>query len=128
MAVGDYARTTYVNDTTPAINAANLNNIEAKVLELDTTFIMMKKLTGTTNADEGGAVTVAHGLTSTKIVGFTVIVQYSAGSGISFQYDLTTDCEFFISYDATNFTITNHATNSGHILSKPISIVVTYEA
>lgn len=35
MAIGDYVRTNYVNDTTPSINATNLNNIEAKVLELD---------------------------------------------------------------------------------------------
>jgi microcystin-dependent protein len=35
MAIGDYARTTYVNDTSPAISATNLNNIEAKVEELD---------------------------------------------------------------------------------------------
>ena len=37
MALGDYTRTTYVNGTTPAINATNLNNIEAKVDELDAT-------------------------------------------------------------------------------------------
>jgi hypothetical protein len=35
MAVGDYSKTTYVYDTTPAINPTNLNNIENKVDELD---------------------------------------------------------------------------------------------
>lgn len=35
MPGGDYVETTWVNGTTPAINAANLNNIEDKVTELD---------------------------------------------------------------------------------------------
>ncbi|MFA5130431.1 MAG: hypothetical protein WC477_06000 [Patescibacteria group bacterium] len=36
MALGDYTKTTYVNGTTPAINATNLNNNETKTKELDT--------------------------------------------------------------------------------------------
>jgi len=36
MAIGDYTRTTYANGGPPAISAINLNNAEAKVLELDT--------------------------------------------------------------------------------------------
>lgn len=35
MAGGDYVETTWVNGTTPAINAANLNNVENKIGELD---------------------------------------------------------------------------------------------
>ena len=36
MALGDYVATLWANGTTPAINQTNLNNIEDKVLELDT--------------------------------------------------------------------------------------------
>jgi hypothetical protein len=36
MALGDYTKTTFVNATTPAINATNLNNNENKTKELDT--------------------------------------------------------------------------------------------
>jgi microcystin-dependent protein len=35
MAIGDYTRTTWVDTSTPALNASNLNNSEAKILELD---------------------------------------------------------------------------------------------
>jgi hypothetical protein len=35
MALGDYSPTTYVNNTTPAINATNLNHAETKIDELD---------------------------------------------------------------------------------------------
>lgn len=35
MAIGDYTKTTFVNGTTPAINAINLNNNENKTDELD---------------------------------------------------------------------------------------------
>lgn len=35
MAIGDYTKTTYVNGTTPARNATNLNNQENKTDELD---------------------------------------------------------------------------------------------
>ena len=35
MAIGDYTKTTFVNGTTPAINAINLNNHEDKTDELD---------------------------------------------------------------------------------------------
>lgn len=35
MALGDYTKTVYVNGTTPAINATNLNHSEDKVDELD---------------------------------------------------------------------------------------------
>lgn len=41
MALGDYAKTIFVNGTTPAINATNLNNNENKTKELDTVVATM---------------------------------------------------------------------------------------
>lgn len=35
MAIPDYVKTVWVNNTTPAINATNLNHIETKIYELD---------------------------------------------------------------------------------------------
>jgi len=35
MAIGDYVKTEYNNGGTPAINAANLNNAENKIEEID---------------------------------------------------------------------------------------------
>jgi hypothetical protein len=39
MALGDYTKTEFVNGTTPAINAANLNNNEDKTAELDSNLL-----------------------------------------------------------------------------------------
>lgn len=36
MSLGDYSKTTYANNGTPAINATNLNNNESKLKEIDT--------------------------------------------------------------------------------------------
>jgi hypothetical protein len=43
MALGDYAKTTYVNGGTPAINGTNLNKNETKTAELD---LAAKKMDG----------------------------------------------------------------------------------
>jgi hypothetical protein len=39
MALGDYTKTEFANGTTPAINAANLNNNEDKTAELDSNLL-----------------------------------------------------------------------------------------
>jgi hypothetical protein len=40
LALGDYTKTTYVNATSPAINATNLNNNENKTEEIDIALTM----------------------------------------------------------------------------------------
>lgn len=45
MAIGDYSKTTYVNGSTPAINAVNLNNNENKVQEIDDDLVSGAALT-----------------------------------------------------------------------------------
>ena len=35
MAIGDYVKTEYINNSTPAINSTNLNKNEDKTKELD---------------------------------------------------------------------------------------------
>lgn len=53
MALGDYVKTTFVNGTSPAINATNLNNNENKTKELDTE-------TGTHIANKASASVLGH--------------------------------------------------------------------
>jgi hypothetical protein len=89
--------------------------------------IKMKKLTGTTGAAENGTVNMAHGLTSSKIIGVQVIVHYATGCGISNAYAYAAEYHFDWFYDATNVTVRNHPTSSGSILSKPITVLITYE-
>ncbi len=90
------------------------------------TGIYVKVLTGTTAATEGGTVNIAHGLTSTKIVGWTVYVAYASGSGIGELNSRVAGYQFYSELVATDFRIDNHATLSENILSKTIYIVVTY--
>jgi len=90
--------------------------------------IMFKKLTGTTSGSEGGIVSIAHGLTPSKIIGLMVLVFIS--TNISFPHAFSSSVGYFYDYylDNTNIAVINHATSSENILSKPIVILITYEA
>ena len=87
--------------------------------------IKMKKLTGTTGVTEGDNSFIVHGLTQSKIIGFQVFVIPTDSIPPSF----TAIAEF--QYDAyiesTNVVIMLHATNSGNLLSKSITVLITYE-
>lgn len=85
-----------------------------------------KILTGTTSSSEGGAATVAHGVTSTNIKSFTVVVHPASGEG-RLQGDTEAEYQFSAKYDSTNITVTNHPTNSASILSKPFTAYLRYE-
>lgn len=90
--------------------------------------IKVLKFIGTTDAAQGGTATIAHGLTSSKILSVTVMVEYASGQFVPHSYIRTTNgYQFDFYYDTTNISIVNHPTNSSIILSKPYKIMVTYE-
>lgn len=89
--------------------------------------IKQKKLTGTTPAAENGTVSLAHGLTSTKIISVTAIVHSASGAGILPGYTRAAEYQYDVSYDGANVIIGLSATNSGNILSKAITVLITYE-
>jgi hypothetical protein len=89
--------------------------------------IKMKKLTGTTASAENGTVTVAHGLTASKIISHTAVVNRGDGIYMPPEHSYNSEHQFSTHYDGTNFTVSNHATNSANILSKAFTILVTYE-
>lgn len=92
-------------------------------------FWKTKKLTGTTNAAQGGLASVAHGLTGAKIVSFALKVEYIANGGMPHAHEVTAadNYQAMVSHDATNFYVSNLAGKSSAILSKPFIIWVTYE-
>lgn len=90
--------------------------------------VKMKKLTGTTAATEGSTVTVAHGLTASKILSVDVIVDDGAGTYIKQNVTEFIGREFNVYFNATNVFVRNHGTNSENLLSKAFSVLVTYEA
>lgn len=94
----------------------------------DAPAIKVKKLTGTTGAAQGDIIPISHGLTSTKILSITVLVQFETnGQYVPHSYTNTNGYQFDFFSDPTNIHIRNHPTNSGQILSKPIKVMITYE-
>jgi hypothetical protein len=91
--------------------------------------IKMKKLTGTTAAVEGGTTNIEHGLTVSKIISVTAQVTYNTGTGAFVQpgYNTAAEYQFFIDVGASTVVIELAATNSGQLLSKPITVFIIYE-
>jgi hypothetical protein len=85
-----------------------------------------KRLTGTTAATQGGSVSVAHGLTGDKILGFTAKVSQSANAGVDTSFRQSPGYTFTCYHDSTNFYITNQTGDSANILSKAFTIIVKH--
>jgi len=86
------------------------------------------RLTGTTASSEGGAVTVAHGVTVGKIISVTSLVWVSTSNAITSSHTWDVGRQYDISVAGPSVYVLNHATNSENILSKPFTIWLTYEA
>ena len=91
--------------------------------------IKMKKLTGTTPAVEGNSVTIAHGLTGSKILAVDVLVGYSSNvnNGMPPGYIRATGYEYYSYHTSSGVVVFLSATNSERILSDTIRILITYE-
>ncbi|WP_309640192.1 hypothetical protein [Flavobacterium sp.] len=89
--------------------------------------VKMIKLTGTSSNSQGGFVQVVHGLTSSKILSVSVLVEYSSGNSVPPSYTGGTGYEYDYYISATSVVVWNKAANSANILSKPIRVLVTYE-
>ena len=89
--------------------------------------IKLVKLSTNTACYEGGITNIAHGLTLSKIISISPLVQQGATQTIPPIY--TTDPNYQYDYFCNNLVvyINLHATNSGNILNKPVTILVTYE-
>jgi hypothetical protein len=90
--------------------------------------VRMLKLTGTTAGTEGGFVDLPHGITGSKILGVEVLIEYAPGNWISDNYMLNPEYQANYVVNATNIRLLNHVSSSGSILSKPVKILITYEA
>lgn len=90
--------------------------------------IKMKKLITTSAAAQGGLVTIAHGLTRSKILGVQILLTYAAGfADIPGPYLDVAGYEYNWQVTNTDINIYNKTGNSINILSKPIRILITYE-
>lgn len=90
-----------------------------------TTAIKYKKLTGTTAASEGGTTAITHNLTMSKVISFTVLV---VGNELHIpHHTANVEREYDVWLDTASVNLKLSATNSGSILSKPITVLITYE-
>ena len=95
----------------------------------DALAIKMKKYASTMHANEGGEITIAHGLTAAKIIGIQALVDSGNSTDLLVPPSFTANNGF--QYDAwinaTDIKLKNHATNSEDIVGDPVTIVLTYE-
>jgi hypothetical protein len=89
--------------------------------------IKMKKLTGTTNAAEGGAATVAHGLAVSKILGVSVMVDRGDGPHFLPEHTFYAEHQYSVVCGSADVELINSAANSANILSKSFTVLITYE-
>lgn len=89
--------------------------------------IKFKKLTGTTNAAEGGTTNIAHGVTPAKILGVSVFVDAGSNAHYPPQSTSFTGTQYDFRIANTNIAIINHATQSENIVSKPVRVLIVYE-
>jgi hypothetical protein len=87
--------------------------------------IKVIKVTGTTAATEGGIAFFPLGLTASKIISVSVIVQVTPTFWVA-PHD-SPGSNFKWSYNSTNFSIVNFSGDSANILSKPFVVFITYE-
>lgn len=96
------------------------------MLGSDAPKIKIKKLTGTSSADDAGVSAVAHGLDASKIISFTTILAYIANS-YNQPHDSTPGYNWDTYSDTVNITVRNTAGSSANIRSKPFKILIIYE-
>lgn len=89
--------------------------------------LKMKEITDQTSAaTNGGVVTFAHGLTRSKILSMSILLNYGAGDVLP-SYTASAGFEFNVAYDDVNIYVYNISGNSGNILSKPLKVLITYK-
>ncbi len=89
--------------------------------------IKMIELTGTTASSQGASVSIAHGVTASKIISVNVMVAYAANSYIPPSYQGSAGYEFNWYINGSNIYIWNQSSNSGNILSKGIVVTIVYK-
>lgn len=93
----------------------------------DAPAIRQKKLTGTTSSTQGTSASVSHGLSSAKIIGCEVLVEFSTGNKVTNSWAGVAGYSFSVTIEPTVIAVWNDTGNSANILSKPFTVLITYE-
>lgn len=106
---------------------ANVELVNFTQLGSGSPSVKFKKLTGTTGSTEGSTISIAHGLTLAKIIGFDALVTADNGNIIPMAFISVSEFEFYSFIDPTNVRITMSSTNSAQLLSNAVTVLLTYE-
>lgn len=93
----------------------------------DAPAIRMKKFTGNTATMVGGSTTIVHGLTASKILSISIVIDLGLAGNVTEHYTQSSGYQTDISFEATNIYVWNSPANSANILNKPFKVLVTYE-
>jgi hypothetical protein len=89
--------------------------------------IKMKELSGTFAGLTGSNTNIAHGLTQSKIMSVSILVNASTLNDVSENYIAVNGFEFSYFISSTNVTLSGKNLNDGNLLGRPIRILVTYK-
>lgn len=90
--------------------------------------IKIKVLTGTTAETEGGISSVAHGITASKIVSISVLVEWGPNSFLPNSHNIVPGYYFDFYSDSESVFVRNQTANSNNILSKQFKVTIIYTA
>lgn len=99
----------------------NGNAIEAPLL-------LTKIVTGTMSASNGGQVQILHGVDPAKIRSVSAVCNPSAGVYVPQNFRSVADREFDLWWGATNVNVINTTNACADLYSKPVKLLITYEA
>jgi hypothetical protein len=87
------------------------------------------KLTGTTGATQGAFASVTHGLSFSKILSYSVLVNTGGGTPSLIPPDNTSDAalNYTVFCTGTSIFLINTSGSSSGLLSKPFRVLITYE-
>jgi hypothetical protein len=136
MAAFGFVKKVFIDgSSTVPIDASNLNALEdicdALVTERNNAggvgiILHGKILNGTTSNTQGGTVSIAHGLSSDKILSCCGVVYVTSDSGITSGYNPGDGYYFSVTFGPTYLVIVNKNGDSANILSKPIKIYIVF--
>lgn len=107
--------------------AGNFESDNYTKLGSDAPAIKVKELTGTTGASQGADTEFEHGLSGNKIISITAVVRHNANGGIPPDYQKYPGYQYSVVFEANHVYLQLSAANSDNILSKPVSVFITYK-
>jgi trimeric autotransporter adhesin len=89
--------------------------------------IKMKELTVTSASTALGMVSIAHGVTASKIIAVNVLLEWATNNFAPPEYSSDLGLRYSYFVNTNDINIQNNAINNLYIISKPVKILITYK-